>query len=298
MDFQKLCDHYRISTAPPGDKHHREGWINVPCPFCSGNPGHHLGYSEDRGSFSCYRCGRKKRLKAIMGLLNISEPEAKRIIRQFKGRPTARDKTKSKPKIRRIRKLIWPTGTGPMAEIHHRYLRGRGYDSKALERLWGLKGTLRTGLYKFRVMAPITFEDRLVSYQGRDITGRSPLKYKACAQENEVRDHKHCLYGLDKVPGDTVVIVEGIADVWRLGPGAVATFGIQYTRQQVMLLRGFSTQFVMYDSGDPQAVIQARSLAAELSAFSGSVEILALDTGDPGEMEQEEADKLMHELLP
>jgi hypothetical protein len=295
MDFQKLCKHHNQPTAPPGDKHNREGWVNVPCPFCSGNSGYHLGYNENSRSFNCHRCGRKGPLEVIRKLLGVNEHEAKRILRKFKGRPRAREL--SAPKIRNNRKLIWPTGVGPMEEIHRRYLRGRGFVPEDLERRWGLLGSGRAGPYKFRVMAPIHFEEQLVSYQGRDITGRSDLKYKACKQEEEVRDHKHCLYGMDFVPGNSIVIVEGIVDVWRLGPGAVATFGISYTRQQVNLLRGFRNRFVMFDSGDPQAVAQARLLAAELSGFAGNTEILTLDGGDPGEMPQKDADSIMREVL-
>lgn len=297
MKFRQLCEEYHIDTAPPGHKHAREGWVNVPCPFCTGNPGYHLGYEETKDRFRCWRCGFKKHMDVVMRLTGVGSQEARLLLRRFKGRPRPRVQSAREVKRRRISKLKMPAGCGPMTEAHRRYLRGRGFDPDRLARLWGLLGTGPIGDYKFRVIAPISHEDELVSYQGRDITGKHPLKYKACPQSEEVMDHHHTLYGLDKVPGDAVVVVEGIADVWRLGYGAVATFGIAYTRQQVSLLRGFRSRFVMFDSGDPQALEQARVLAAELSAFKGSTEIVTLDAGDPGEMGQEEADALMRELL-
>ena len=165
-----------------------------------------------------------------------------------------------------------------------------------MSRVWGLLGTGPIGEYKFRIVAPIEFEGRLVSYQCRDITGRAALPYLACAQENEVRDHKHCLYGMDLVPGHSVVIVEGIADVWRLGPGAIATFGIGYTTEQVDLMRRWKRRFVLFDSADPQALEKAEQLADMLSGFGGWTEILEIDSSDPGAMDQEDANDLMKEL--
>ena len=97
--------------------------------------------------------------------------------------------------------------------------------------------------------------------------------------------------------GDSVVVVEGITDAWRLGPGAVATFGIQFTLMQVILLRQFESKYIMFDSADPQAIKQAEKLADYLSGFPGHVEIIETHCGDPAELTQKEADALMGELL-
>ena len=297
MDFRRIADLHHLPVAPDGHKHYRDGWVNVECPFCSGNPGYHLGYCVAGDFFRCWRCGRKKTLEALMGVLRISLPEARRLFRQNKGRPQSAS-ARIKPKIRRTSKLKMPLGTAPLTQVHRSYLQGRGYDPDRLARTWGLLGTGPVGPYKFRIIAPIIHEGEMVSYQGRDITGRSPLRYKACAQSDEVRDHKHCLYGADDVPGEAVVVVEGIADAWRLGAGAVATFGITYTRQQVLLLRQYSTRLILFDTADSQAVAQAHKLAAELSAFRGTTAVIELpEFKDPGEMPQEEADQLMNELI-
>lgn len=182
-----------------------------------------------------------------------------------------------------------------MQDMHKRYLEGRLFDPGALERLWGLQGTGPIGQYKFRVIAPVLQGGVLVSYQGRDITGRQELRYKACEEKDEVIHHKHILYGSDLVQ-DRVVVVEGITDAWRLGPGAVATFGCRYTAPQREALAQFREVFVMYDSSDPVAQACGADLAEALALLVEHVEIITNDWKDPGSAPQDEADALMREL--
>ena len=52
----------------------------------------------------------------------------------------------------------------------------------------------------------------------------------------------------------------------------------------------------MFDGGELAARKQSELIAVLLSARGVEVEILELDEGDPGEMKQREADKLMKEL--
>jgi hypothetical protein len=43
---------------------------------------------------------------------------------------------------------------------------------------------------------------------------------------------KETLYNLDNAKDGTAIVVEGPIDVWRIGDGAVATFGVIYTQKQ------------------------------------------------------------------
>jgi len=296
FEFEKFCREHSIATAPGGHKHRRPGWVQVECPFCTGNPGYHLGYNIQNDYFNCWRCGHKSVSDVIMRFLDCSYRDAQRELKMFKGRPRfKKDKEDLRPKLRSACK--WPPDCGPLKKQHKQYLKSRDFDPDVLEERYQLRGTGYLGNYKFRIIAPIFFEHKMVSYQGRDITERSALPYKACAQADEARDHKHCLYGAELVPGSDVVIVEGIVDAWRLGPGAVATFGIEHTQAQLNLLRKYRRRFVYYDSADVQAMEQAEKLAAALSAFRGEVEIIETEWEDPGEMPQEEANELMKELI-
>lgn len=292
MNFEKICRDHGIPHVTEGHKHCRPGWIQVVCPFCAGNPGYHLGFNEERAGFHCWRCGSKKTIEVLIKILRISGSQAFQILAKYKG---SRRRVTNAPTFERRSKVSYPMGTCELNPRAAAYLSKRKYNAESLQKIWGLRSTGPTGPYKFRIIAPIYQDGVLVSYQGRDYTNKQDPPYKACSQEDEVEDHKHCLYGLDLFEGDSVVVVEGIADVWRLGPGAVATFGIKFTNAQVSKLMKFKKVFIFFDS-DPQAIVQARKLAMILSAFC-EVEILVIENGDPGNMSQEKADKLMGELL-
>ena len=303
INILKLYQDRGISFQLPGHKHVSAGWVGTPCPFCTGNPGYHLGYCTDpssqyAGKFVCYRCGGGKRfIPTLSSLLGINEAEALQIATEYhmEGSPTV---TPRRERILAPRCLL-PIGTESMGKRHKNYLSSRNFDPDYLEREWGLQGTGPTGAYKQRIIIPIEYQGKLVTYQGRDITDKSKMKYKACLPTDEARPIKHCLYGIDKVdPKRGCVVVEGVADVWRLGPGAVAVFGVKYEEAQVRLLAKFRRVFILFDSEerDPQAGEQARKLRGELSILGVDVYNIDLEEGDPGDMKDNDARALMRDL--
>lgn len=291
LDFESLCAANGIYVAQPGDRHYHPGdWVQVECPFCSGNPGHHLGWNKGEGFFHCFRCkgvggtGWHAVDKAVAALLRIALPEARRIIKQFSASGTVVDEPSEPAPRREVKSSVrMPPGCGPMTKLHREYLSGRGFDPDRLEAEWGLLGTGMHGEYKFRVVAPITFCGRVVSYQARDVTGKSNLRYKACRIEDEVVHHKHVLYGFDEAVGlNEVTVVEGIPNVWRLGRGSVATFGISYTDEQVdLLVRHWKRIRILFDRDEHGAGQEAaENLGGLLSSRGRDVEILVLEESD------------------
>ena len=152
-----------------------------------------------------------------------------------------------------------------LTKRHRDYLISRGFDPFELIKLYGLRGTGPLGDYKHRIIIPIIYQGQTVSYQGRDITGRANLPYKACPISEEIFHHKHLVYNFDSATKNAIV-VEGILDAWRIGAGAVATFGTGYTTKQAQLLRKFERVFILYDLEDT-AQEQADQLSYELSAM-------------------------------
>ena len=241
--------------------------------------------------WTCFRCGRHSVSEVIRGLLGCSWAEAYKLRSLYRGREEKAFSAGLEP-ARPGKSLALPVNTKPLSDRHQRYLKNRGFDPSSLLPLWDLQGTGPVGTYKLRIIAPVYHDNRLVSYIGRDITDRSAKKYLPCPAEKELRPHKQCLYGLDLVPRDSVVVVEGITDVWRLGPGAVATFGSKFTLAQVNILAQFKTCHVMYDA---DAEASADKLAGHLSVMGIDVDVLIPET-DPAELPQEEADNLMISL--
>lgn len=297
IDIILLLNNYSLPYVTKGKNIGKE-WIGVDCPFC-GDAGNHGGFNIVKGYYNCWKCGGKHLTTAIAKLLNIPHHKAQDIINNpiYKLRTGANTASNTKVRVKYTQSLkcVLPAFTDDMKGMHKKYLKKRNYNPAELMMTWNLKGTSITGDYKYRIIAPIYLNNRLVSYQGRDITDRSLLKYKACKKENEVIHHKHTLYGIDKVLGDTVIVVEGITDVWRLGVGAVATFGIEYTTEQVVMLHSrFQKIFILYDAYPAKAVTQSEKLANELQNMGSDVEILELEKGDPGDMGTEEVRKLMN----
>lgn len=292
FDFPKFCEDNSIEMYTEGYKQCQPGWIQVECPFCTGGEGPHLGWNEEDDYLNCWRCGWHPNYEFVMVSLSCLRSEAFEVLKEYKGH--------SKPDIEKVslysKEVVFPYGTDKLQKKHKDYLEGRNFDSDKLEVMWGLKGTGHIGSYKFRILAPITFNSRLVSFQTRDITNKSKLPHKACSKPKQVRHYKQCLYGMDEMTGGDAVIVEGMADVWRLGYGSVGTCGTGYTQTQVMLLGEYRRKFIIFDA-EEAAVKRAEKLAYALSAFEGEVKMVDIGHGDPADMKQKEADNLMKELI-
>ena len=297
MDIIQFFQDFNINYLTEGHKHCRPGWINTACPFCTGNPGYHLGVTKDGSHFYCWRCGWHPTIPTLAKLASISESKVKAITSQYIGFSTVPD-----DKIligNKTHKL--PGCISPLLPKHERYLAKRNFDPKKIEKEWDILGTgpisLLDGIdYGNRILAPIFWDRKQVTFQARDISNTHHLKYMACPKERELIHHKHIVYGKQGKWGSTAIVVEGITDVWRIGPLAVATFGIEFTLQQIRILsKAFSRIFIMFDD-DPQAKIQAKKLMAELQ-FRG-VEVINIDIcGDPGGMTDVEIQQLLKNIL-
>lgn len=298
INFVSFCEDHNIDYAEEGHKHCRPGWIQIECPFCTGNPGYHLGYNIHFGYFNCWRCGAHSLFEVIEETTQATEKKnVYNIIKEYQDGEVDEDINNLVSKITQKTKIDLPPGTTELKKAHKTYLRNRKFDPDEIAAIWGIKGTGFLGGYNYRIIAPIYFQNKLVSYQGRDITGKAELRYKACALKDEIIHHKELLYGFDLVPSNTIVIVEGITDAWRLGPGAVATFGIKYKQEQVFLASQFNTRYIFFDPEDEAAQDQAENLGNELSGFAGSTQLVKCrGIKDPGSMPGKEARKFMREI--
>ena len=94
MNILQLYQDYSIDHATEGHHHCSPGWVHTACPFCTGNPGLHLGYNLNEDYFVCWRCSWHPVSKTIAKLLNINEKAAKTLIKQYGGHTQTK-----KPKI-------------------------------------------------------------------------------------------------------------------------------------------------------------------------------------------------------
>ncbi len=279
------------------------GWANIPCPLCRSEvygsvPNKpYLGYNLTDGYFHCWRCKGHSVEDVVMALERCQWHEACAIVQEYEADFEYRPPPGVQKQAQGLQgTLDWPGGTLPMQPYHRQYLVNRGFDPAHLETKYRLMGTINAGTYAGRVMIPIFWQGRMVSYQGRLIVRGEP-KYKACPKDQELIAHEDILYNYDNA-GDMAIVVEGVFDVWRLGDGAVATFGTSMDRSspQLMLLLRFKKVFIMFDA-EPPAQRKARWLRDQLSAMGVEAMNVVLPNGDPGSMDQNSANELKRRLL-
>jgi hypothetical protein len=289
IDFGKLCSDFRISYRLD-----KRGWMCVPCPFCQ-DSGDHLGYHQQKGYFFCYKCGWHPINETIKILLNCDWKKVYNLLSVY----SAKDVPLFYGEESREKKsdqLCWPDGLTKMSHACRDYLKRRNFDAEALEKEWKLMATQYWGQYSFRIIAPVVFEGQPVSWQSRSILKDSQHPYIPCPSGWEVLPYKHLLYGIDKAEWKTGVVVEGITGVWRLGPGAVATFGVRYTSSQLLLIsRSFEKVLILFD-GDEAGCLAADKMGGELTALGQKVEILEPVGCDSGDMPDGLAERIMREV--
>lgn len=313
MNILKLYQDYRIPMPLSGHKHEglQKGWVNTSCPWCTGNFGYHLGFCINPSSryfngFYCYRCGGKKTFATLARILNVTEDQARDIARQYGGSSTIWRREKPLIKTREVEAEL-PPNTKKISEVAGaiRYLLKRGFNPDKLEAEWGIMATgpgAKVHMpsekyldYSFRIIIPIYQGGKIVSYQGRDWTGKSGRKYLACLPALEMIPIKHTLYGLDKCEGmGKGRLVEGVTDVWALGIGTVACYGIKYVPEQVKLLASRFKKLDLVFDPEPQAKIQARRIIRELEERGVRTRWRKLPKGkDPAELTEDEKRRVL-----
>jgi len=254
----------------------------------------HGAFNPIEEFYNCWKCGGTADIAGVLQrILRIGFPDVRALLDQYSSRMSVLRKLNRK--VTGVRAVDLPGE--PMEGMYRRYLRRRGFRPADIAERYGVLGGSVVGTWRYRLIIPIVFGGRVVSFQGRDITGRSDIKYKTLEVEKSVVDAKSVLYGLDDVPGDHAAVVEGVMDAWRLGPGSVATFGVGVTDAQMRLLaRRFHRVSFVFDP-EPEAQRQAERYAAGLAALGLTVNVIDTELNhDPGSMSAAEVRDLRREL--
>lgn len=287
MDLTTLLTAHKVHTVGAGHHHGRQGWINFDCPFCGiGTQRFHMGINLAGVYTNCWKCGRHRLVDTLVEL-GIPNKEAWDV---YKGTRPQRDQYQP---VRRG-SLKMPKA-GELKPRHIRYLRGRGFDPKDVERLWSVQGISFAVGYEWRLLIPIHYRDEIVSWTTR-ATGPEKLRYKSASPEQESMNHKHLLYGEDYCR-HAVIIHEGPIDVWATGPGAVATCGTSWTQAQVRRMVEYPVRVVCFD-GSRDAQARASQLCDLLEVYPGNTYNVRLETGDdPAEADPQELLELRQTFL-
>ncbi len=287
MTFEEFCQKHGIEFRRHGEHHHAtRGRIQIDCPYCTPNAGKfRLGYSL-RGNYTmCWKCGKVWVVDVFANVLRTSRNEASKLLRQI-------NSVDAVEIVRPTGVLVEPEGLLDNLPKQHRvYLKRRGFDPEFIQSVWEIKATGQKSNYPWRLYLPIILDGKTVSWTTRAIVDDAKAKYITAKPEQEAVHCKHLLYGEDHVY-NTIYVCEGPISAWGIGPGAVATLGVNFTAAQVARIAKFPKRVIVYDLGD-EAQERATQLADALAPFPGETFNVELETGeDPAEAAIEEIEEL------
>lgn len=297
MELEQLATDHGIPFIGEGDrdKHARAGWLQFLCPWCESGK-YHLGYCISENYFHCWSCGWHKRWDTLGALLGVGWKEAKRIALKY---PGENGENWAYPPERTERPLeaTLPPHWGPPTDRHLSWLSRRGFvrPSRIVKR-WGLLGTPNAGRYRNRIVAPVWRNGRLVTWQSRSVEAGVSPPYLACPPSDEARPIRKTLYGDWRVTGESVLVVEGVVDAWKMSEASfpvVATWGSAWNDAQVQLLREYRDVLVLFDGGENEAWAKAQALAHTLSVLGVHAASVGMeDSIDPGEFSKSDLEDL------
>ena len=290
MNITALFRDYNIAASDQSSENASPEFLQTKCVFCD-DPLDHLGWHLSGEFVNCWKCGGHSIEYALQKLLNLTRVQVNELVEKYSG--MGGQDVRARLNARKVPRAITVELPGhPLDKQHVRYLKRRGFDPEYLERKYGLRGTGIAEEWKYRIIIPIYFNGKLVSFQGRDITDRQKLRYRSLEVERSVMHYKHTLYNMDNCDRNTVVVFEGPTDVWRWGDGSVATYSTAITEWQIRLLAGYRKVFFIFDS-EPEAQLLAKRAAFKLSIMGVSVEVIDLESDkDPGELDESEVHDL------
>ena len=289
MGLIDILERLQIQHRGSGHRHGRQGWVQVDCPRCGRDSGKfHCGINLQNGAANCWQCGPHKLFGLLVDASGKTRADVARLLDGFQRTPRHQQDDDNKPPG----KLVLPGGRVDLLDSlqHCDYLSGRGFDPAALVTLWQLEAIKLSGSgLNWRVFIPFVSGGQVVSWTTRSI-GNHPQRYISASAAQEAVPHRHLLYGEDYAR-HAVVVVEGPADVWAVGPGAVATCGLSYTPQQLFRLSEYPVRVICFDSS-PAAQARAGALANDLAVFPGETHVVQLDAEDAGAAEEDEIQAL------
>jgi hypothetical protein len=299
------------------------GNINIKCPFCGdADKSWHMGINLKNNVYGCWKntSHRGKDISYLISkLLNCSLEKARNIVYDNK---VIIDNKVSLDTI--LRQRLFKTSFSTVTEsklivecnlsefdtfktintnsVYYRYLESRGFDNiPLLIDKYDLKFSL-SGDFKNRIIFPVYINGRLVTWQGRDVTGKSYLKYKDLSKEKSVRYLKQCIYNFDGLKGEILYICEGVFDALKIDfytpsyISATCVFTKSATQDQYILLRKVINNFkeirIIFDRG---TLKESNSIKNELLPFHKNIKIinLPLDIKDAGDMSKEQIKKYL-----
>jgi hypothetical protein len=326
FEWKTFLDNHNIEYIERGHNIGRD-WLGLSCPYCNDDPSHHLGVSLKTGHWHCWRRhhdGGSRPHNLIMKLIGCTYQQAEEIVGSTLPEYGYADLSGLInldflfPKIQKIKMnenktLEFPDEITPI-QIHSfafsivsSYLESRGYNKQetvSLIRMYDLHFAFN-GPFSYRIVFPIRYNNKLVTWTGRSIAQSERLRYKSLSLDEEkarmqglpqaLKNIKHCLFDYDDISGggSCLVITEGPFDACRishfgdkLGIYGTCLFGLQASQEQLSLIAEIRHKFkdlvVIGDSFD--ALREMTRTVPEWLSYKAI--ILPEKYGDPAELDE------------
>ena len=285
IDIREVLDDLGIFYTETG-KNVSTGWIGVTCPFpgCD-DVSNHLGLCLDSPVVSCFKCGQKGNYLTYLTHELGSFTKAKAIIE--KHQPIELKKKKDKKEENVLTVSLPKNSSRKMLEKHAKFLTYRKFNYKYLHKKYNLYYCNDDWEWEDRIIVPIYQNNRLITFTSIDIEKDSNLRYKHCKREESIIPVKQHLIGIENTNKNTIVVVEGLLDKYRIGDGAVCTSGTQFTKEQVQILSDFQRVIILFD-GDNAGRVAAKRLSNLLSPFTEVIRIDLPGGIDPDTMNKKD----------
>ena len=265
--------------------------VNICCIYC-GETRYHLVINKRKPFSSCWVCGKYvSTVELVKDILKCSWADARKIVYGTKHILFSYDgATYDKPeraKICRLPKYVKPVledivNPNMIRENAKRYLFFKRHISVQRVQQFNLHYGYGGG-QAYRIVIPMYFGGQLMTYTGRDFTGRSELRYKACKTEDCILLPTEFLYGLDEFEGRSAVVVEGAFDRIIMGNGAMAASTNRLSAKQKSMLSNLDLEELVFVL-DPGAFDKAEELAEYFRPVVNKVKAVRLTKGDPAKL--------------
>lgn len=264
MKLTEALSEHGVEYRTQGQHHHvTRGWLNTDCPQCSPGSGKfRLGFNIYGKYWNCWTCGSVPIRDVFSGLFNLDGKGLKDLLSRLDLEPGTQLE-----EIKRRGNLKLPSGLGKIQKPHREYLEKRGFNVEELQRLWNIGGLGVYSRLAGRIFIPITYGGNTVSWTTRSISDGVAAKYiTAKPEEEEVSNHE--ILGGEDYCRHAIIVNEGPLDAMAIGPGAVWTGGVGYSRAQLLRIAKYPVRVIVFDN-EVDAQRRARKLCDALSVFSG-----------------------------
>jgi hypothetical protein len=261
-----------------------KGNLGICCPFCGDDHGYHMNLSLTKEAYYCHRdpihAGRN--LVSLTMALGCSYGESKDLLFKHSG-GTAKIEPEKIKVITNVSNR-WNRFAKP-AQRYLDYLATRGFpNTQEVADRYDLRCSPE-GVWACRLLLPIKDRQEIVSWTGRDITGKLTLKYLTSEEY-----HPSLVY-CPRLPRDNVMIVEGPLDALKIAAAVpewagVALLGKGLGLAKLMrirgLIRGCKRAYFVPDGDVP--IASSYTMLNELMMTNTSIDIARLppshkDTG-------------------